>query len=68
MEDSLVAVGTNESVVPAYDLQDVMRSIKKIEEALGRKALESEILKAAVDFTKAEKWIACLPVLPGDEQ
>jgi transposase len=68
MEGSLVAVGANVSVVPASDLQDVMRRIKQLEGALGRKTLENEILKEAVDFAKAKKWIARSPVLPGDEQ
>ena len=68
LEGSLVAVGANESVVPASDLQDAMRRIKQLEGALGRKTLENEILKEAVDFAKAKKWIARSPVLPGDEQ
>jgi transposase len=65
---SLVAVGANETVVPASELQEAMRRIKQLEGALGRKTLENEILKEAVDFAKAKKWIARSPVLPGDEQ
>jgi hypothetical protein len=42
-----------------------MKRIKQLEGALGRKTLESEILKEAVDFAKAKKWIARSPVLPG---
>ena len=67
MEGSLVAVGANETVVPASDLQDAMRRSKQLEGALGRKTLENEILKEAVDFAKAKKWIARSPVLPGEE-
>ncbi len=43
-----------------------MRRIKQLEGALGRKTLENEILKEAVDFAKAKKWIVRSPVLPGD--
>ena len=68
LEGSLVAVGANETVVPASELQEAMRRIKQLEGALGRKTLENEILKEAVDFAKAKKWIARSPVLPGDEQ
>jgi transposase len=57
-EGSLVAVGANEPVVPASDLQDAMKRIKQLEAALGRKTLENDILKEAVDFAKAKKWIA----------
>ena len=68
LQGSLMAVGSNETVVPASELQEAMRRIKQLEGALGRKTLENEILKEAVDFAKAKKWIARSPVLPGDEQ
>ena len=68
LQGSLMAVGANEPVVPASELQEAMRRIKQLEGALGRKTLENEILKEAVDFAKAKKWIARSPVLPGGEQ
>ena len=64
----MVPVGANETVVSASELQEAMRRIKQLEGALGSKALENEILKEAVDFAKAKKWIARSPVLPGYEQ
>jgi transposase len=54
LEGSLVAVGANETVVPASELQEAMRRIKQLEGALGRKTLENEFLKEAVDFAKAK--------------
>jgi transposase len=68
LQGSLMAVGANETVVPASELQEAMRRIKQLEGALGRKTLENEILKEAVDFAKAKKWVARSPVLPGGEQ
>ena len=68
LQGSLMAVGAKETVVPASELQEAMRRIKQLEGALGRKTLENEILKEAVDFAKAKKWIARSPVLPGGEQ
>ena len=68
LQGSLMAVGANETVVSASELQEAMRRIKQLEGALGRKTLENEILKEAVDFAKAKKWIARSPVLPGGEQ
>jgi transposase len=67
-EGSLVAVGANEQVVPASELQEAMKRIKQLEAALGRKTLENDILKEAVDYAKAKKWIARSPLLPGDDQ
>jgi transposase len=63
-----MAVGANETVVPASELQEAIRRIKQLEGALGRKTLENEILKKAVHFAKAESYIARSPVLPGGEQ
>ncbi len=64
----MVAVGANETIAPASELHEAKRRIKKLEGALGRKTLENEILKEAVDFAKAKKWITRSPVLPGYEQ
>ncbi|WP_059441176.1 hypothetical protein [Comamonas sp. E6] len=35
---------------------------------LGKKTLENEILKEAVEIAAAEKWIARSTLLPGDGQ
>lgn len=35
---------------------------------LGKKTLENEILKEAVEIAASKKWIARSPLLPGDEQ
>ncbi len=57
LEGSLVAVGANETVVLAFELQEAMTRIKQLECALGRKTLENEIRKEAVDFAQTKKWI-----------
>ena len=68
LQGSLIAIGANETVVLASELQEAMRRIKQLEGALGRKTLENDILKEAVDFAKAKKWIAHSPVMPKGEQ
>lgn len=67
-DGSLVAVGANEPVVPASEMKDALKRIKQLEAALGRKTLENEILKEAVEYGKSRKWIAHSPLLHGDEQ
>lgn len=67
-EGSLVAVGANEAVVPASEMAEALKRIKQLEGALGRKTLENEILKEAVEYGKSRKWIARSPLLTGDEQ
>jgi transposase len=41
LKGSLVAVGANETVVSASELQEAMRRIKQLEGALGRQTLEN---------------------------
>ena len=68
LEGGLCAVGVNESVVAASELKDALKRIQQLERALGRKTLENEILKEAVDLAHEKKWIARAPVLPMDDQ
>jgi len=49
---SRVAVGANEAVVPASALRSAELRIRELERALGRKAMEVEILQAARDEVK----------------
>jgi len=67
-EGSLVAVGANEPVVPAAQMQEAVKRIKQLEAALGRKTLENKFLRKAFDYGKSQKWIARSPLLPGDKQ
>lgn len=67
-EGSLFAVGANEPVVPVSEVVEALKRIKQLEGAWGRKTLENESLKEAVEYGKARKWIARSPSLPGDEQ
>lgn len=67
-EGALVAVGAGEAVVPASELAAARAEIAKLQRVLGKKTLENEILKEAVDIAAAKKWIARSPLLPGDDQ
>lgn len=67
-EGALVAVSTGESVVPASELAAARAEIAKLQRILGKKTLENEILKEAVEIAAEKKWIARSPLLPKDEQ
>ncbi len=54
------AVCSNETVVPASEVQEAMRCIKQLEGAFCRKTLENEIPNQAVDFAKAKKLDSAL--------
>jgi transposase len=49
---SAAAVGADEDVVPASELRAAQQRIKELERALGKKAMEIEILQAARDVVK----------------
>src|SRR2546423_14258815 len=65
---SLTAVEAGESVVPAAELEGARRQIRELQRLLGKKTLEVEILKEAVEIARDRKWIACAPLLPGDDR
>jgi transposase-like protein len=67
-EGALVAVSAGESVVPASELAAARAEIAKLQHILGKKTLENEILKEAVEIAAEKKWIARSPLLPKDEQ
>jgi transposase len=66
-EGALVAVSAGESVVPASELAAARAEIAKLQRILGKKTLENEILKEAVEFAAEKKWIARSSLLPKDE-
>ena len=67
-EGALVAVSAGESVVPASELAAARAEIVKLQRILGKKTLENEILKEAVEIAAEKKWIARSPLVPKDEQ
>ena len=67
-EGALTAVGAGAAVVPAGELEAARRQIRELQRLLGKKTMEAEILKEAVDFAQSKKWIARSPLLPGDDR
>lgn len=65
-EGALTAVSAGESVVPASELAAARAEIVKLQRILGKKTLENEILKEAVEYAAERKWIARSPLLPKD--
>lgn len=67
-DGSLSAVSAGEEVVPASELSDALKQIKELQRLLGKKTMENEILREAVEVMKSRKWIARSPSLPEDMQ
>ena len=66
-QGALTAVSAGEAVVPASDLAAARAEIAKLQRILGKKTLENEILKEAVEYAAEKKWIARSPLLPKDD-
>lgn len=64
-EGSLAAVKAGETVVPASELAAAIKEIKELQRLLGKKTLEVEILKEAVEWGRSKNLIARSPLLPG---
>jgi transposase len=67
-DGSLSAVSAGEQVVPASDLAEAMKQIRELQRLLGKKTMEVEIFREAVEYGRAKKLIARSPLLPGDDR
>jgi len=65
---ALTAVSAGETVVPAAELEAARRQIRELQRLLGKKTLEAEILKEAMEVARERKWLARSPLLPGDDR
>ncbi|HDH7817790.1 TPA: IS3 family transposase [Raoultella ornithinolytica] len=54
-DGSLAAVSAGEEVVPASELNSAMKQIRELQRLLGKKTMENEILKEAVEYGKGKK-------------
>ena len=64
LEGGLSAVGANESVVAASELQEAQRRIKQLEQALGRKTLENDIHREALTLPNQESGLRARQCCP----
>jgi transposase len=64
----LTAVEAGKTIVRAAELQAARGQFRELQRLLGKKTLEAEILKEAVEVARERKWIARSPLLPGDDR
>ncbi|VWC63954.1 transposase [Burkholderia lata] len=67
-DGSLTAVQAGEPIVPASELAAAHKEIAKLQQLLGKKTVEQEILKEAVEWMRAKNLIARSPLLLGDDR
>ena len=61
---SLTAAGSGEEVVPASDYRALQNQVRELHRLLGKKTLEAEILKEALEHATSSKRQLRLPPLP----
>ena len=66
-EGAPTAVGSGESVVPASELAAAHAQLSQLKRLLGKKTMDHEILKEAVDIAREKKWLLRSPLSNKDE-
>ena len=67
VEGGKKAVAVDDEVVASAEVKELKRRIRELERVLGKKTLENEILKDAVDLARQKKLNSQLPSLPEDD-
>ena len=60
-EGALSAVGAGEEVVPASDYRALQHQVRELQRLLGKKTLENEILREALDLAQPKKRLLRSP-------
>ena len=61
------AVRVDDDVVGATEVRELKRKIRELERLLGKKTMETEILKEALEMARPKKLISRMPLLPEDD-
>ena len=64
---ALVAVGREEPVVPASEVKHLKAQIRELQRLLGKKTMEVEILRDAIEIAREKKLISHGPLLKKDD-
>ena len=61
------AIAAGEDVVSASEVKALEKKVKHLEQMLGRKTMEVEILKDALEIAQSKKLLSRMPLLPPDD-
>lgn len=61
------AIKADDDVVAASEVRDLKKQIRELQRVLGKKTLENEILRDAVQLAHEKKLISRLPSLPEED-
>lgn len=66
-EGSREAIRADDDLVSASEVRELKKRVRELERVLGKKTLENEILKDALELAHEKKLIARLPSLPSED-
>jgi transposase len=61
------AIAAGDEVVSVSGVKALEKKVKQPEQMLGRKTMEAEILRDALEIAQVKKLISCMPLLPPDD-
>lgn len=66
-DGGMSAIESGDEVVSAAELKALNKKVRELERMLGRKTMEAEILREALEVAQAKKLISRMPLLPSDD-
>jgi len=66
-EGKLSAIRAGEEVVAASEVKQLKARIRELERLLGKKTMEVEILKDAIEIAREKRLISRMPLLPRED-
>ena len=61
-EGALIAVGADDQVVPASEVKQLKAQLRELERLLGKKTMETEILRDAIRIAREKKLLLRMPL------
>jgi transposase len=66
-QGALSAVRADEEVVPASEVKALKAQVRELQRLLGKKTMEVEILKDAIEIAREKKLLSRVPLLSRDD-
>ena len=67
-DGSSSAVNAGEAEAPASELSDALKQIRELHRMLGKKMMETEVFKDAVEIARPRKMDCAVTLVAGDDQ
>ena len=66
-DGGMSAIEAGDQVVSTAELKALNKKVRELERMLGRKTMEAEILREALEVAQEKKFVSRMPLLPSDD-